>query len=120
AEESLKTPRPYPRRMTHSSPPQPLKPPGERTSIYFWDSSKGSAEHPHTLMLLNQGKIYNIKIRRQGNSYLLGNGFNRTQRFPGVTEAIIHYTNTPLVLIDAAAQSSAEKPQCCLLHPAGL
>ncbi|XP_037833440.1 lymphocyte cytosolic protein 2 [Kryptolebias marmoratus] len=84
------------------------------------DSSKGSAEHPHTLMLLNQGKIYNIKIRRQGNSYLLGNGFNRTQRFPGVTEAIIHYTNTPLVLIDAAAQSSAEKPQCCLLHPAGL
>ncbi|XP_013879613.1 lymphocyte cytosolic protein 2 isoform X1 [Austrofundulus limnaeus] len=84
------------------------------------DSSQGSAEHPHTLMLLNQGKVYNIRIRRRGNSYSLGNGFNGTQSFPGVTEVILHHTHTPLVLIDATDQTSAEKPQCCLLHPAGL
>lgn len=43
------------------------------------DSSKGSVEHPYTLMLLNQGKVYNIKIRNQGNSYSLGTGFSNTK-----------------------------------------
>ena len=40
------------------------------------DSSKGSGEHPYTLMVLKQGKVYNIKIRNQGNSYSLGTGLN--------------------------------------------
>lgn len=26
------------------------------------DSSKGKAEHPYTLMVLKEGKVYNIKI----------------------------------------------------------
>ncbi|XP_075337148.1 lymphocyte cytosolic protein 2 [Odontesthes bonariensis] len=84
------------------------------------DSINGSTEHPYTLMLLNQGKVYNIRIRNQGNFYLLGNGLRNTESFPGVKEMINHHTHTPLLLIDAAHPSSTEQPQCCLLHPAGL
>ncbi|XP_035798764.1 lymphocyte cytosolic protein 2 [Amphiprion ocellaris] len=84
------------------------------------DSSKGLAEHPYTLMLLNHGKVYNIKIRNQGNSYSLGNGLNNTKSFPGVKEMITHHAHTPLQLADALDHNSEEKPQCCLLHPAGL
>lgn len=40
------------------------------------DSTNGFAEHPYTLMLLKQGKVYNIKIRKEGNSYSLGTGIN--------------------------------------------
>ncbi|XP_051277130.1 lymphocyte cytosolic protein 2 [Dicentrarchus labrax] len=83
------------------------------------DSSKGSEEHPYTLMLLEQGKVYNIKIRNQGNSYSLGNGLNN-KSFPGVKEMITHHTHTPLLLIDATDPSSEAQSQCCLLHPAGL
>lgn len=43
------------------------------------DSSKAFAEHPYTLMLLQQGRIYNIKIRNQGNAYSLGNGTNESK-----------------------------------------
>ncbi|XP_008277814.1 lymphocyte cytosolic protein 2 isoform X2 [Stegastes partitus] len=84
------------------------------------DSTKGFVEHPYTLMLLNQGKVYNIKIRNQGNSYCLGNGVNNTKSFPGVKEMITHHTHSPLLLVVAPDQSSEEQVQCCLLHPAGL
>ncbi|KAM9356769.1 cytokine-dependent hematopoietic cell linker [Symphorus nematophorus] len=84
------------------------------------DSSKGSDEHPYTLMLLKQGKVYNIKIRNHGNSYSLGTGLNTKKSFPGVKEMITHHTHTPLLLIDATDQSSEAQSQCCLLHPAGL
>ncbi|XP_030595653.1 lymphocyte cytosolic protein 2 [Archocentrus centrarchus] len=84
------------------------------------DSSKGSVEHPFTLMLLYQGKVYNIKIRFQGNTYSLGSGFKNTQSFPGVKEMIAHHTHTPLRLIDATDQTSEEQLQSCLLHPAAL
>ncbi|XP_054454072.1 lymphocyte cytosolic protein 2 [Anoplopoma fimbria] len=83
------------------------------------DSSHGAAEHPYTLMLLKQGKVYNIMIRNQGNSYSLGTGF-KNKSFPGVKEMITHHTNTPLQLIDAADQSAEGQSQCCLLHPVGL
>lgn len=43
------------------------------------DSTKGFAEHPFTLMLLKQGKVYNIKIRNQGDSYSLGTGINNNK-----------------------------------------
>ncbi|XP_028272728.1 lymphocyte cytosolic protein 2 [Parambassis ranga] len=82
------------------------------------DSSRGVPEHPYTLMLLNQGKVYNIKIRNQGNSYSLGNGISNTKSFPGVKEMITHHTHIPLLLIDATDQHSKERPQCCLQHPA--
>ncbi|KAM7000339.1 lymphocyte cytosolic protein 2 isoform 2-T2 [Tautogolabrus adspersus] len=83
------------------------------------DSSKGSEDHPYTLMLLKQEKVFNIKIRNQGNSYSLGTRLNN-KSFPGVKEMITHHTHTPLLLIDAADQSSEAQSQCCLLHPAGL
>ena len=43
------------------------------------DSSQGAVEHPYTLMLLKQGKVYNIMIRNQGNSYSLGTGLKNTK-----------------------------------------
>ncbi|XP_068437291.1 lymphocyte cytosolic protein 2 isoform X2 [Clinocottus analis] len=84
------------------------------------DSSKGSTEHPYTLMLLKQAKVYNIMIRNQGSSYSLGSSLKTTQSFPGVKEMITHHTNNPLQLIDATDQSAEAQNQCCLLHPAGL
>ncbi|XP_047441988.1 lymphocyte cytosolic protein 2 [Mugil cephalus] len=83
------------------------------------DSLKNPIEHPYTLVLLNQGRIYNIKIRNQGNSYSLGNGLKNSQSFPGVKEMISHHAHTPLMLIDATDQSPEEQhqPKCCLLHP---
>ncbi|XP_034739898.1 lymphocyte cytosolic protein 2 isoform X2 [Etheostoma cragini] len=84
------------------------------------DSSQGAVEHPYTLMLLKQGKVYNIMIRNQGNSYSLGTGLKNIKNFPGVKEMITHHTHTPLLLIDATDQSSEAQSQCCLLHPAGL
>ncbi|XP_070693426.1 lymphocyte cytosolic protein 2 [Pempheris klunzingeri] len=84
------------------------------------DSTKGSDEHPYTLMLLKEGKVYNIKICNQGNSYFLGTGFNTTKSFPGVKEMITHHAHTPLLLIDATDHSSKAQSQCCLLYPVGL
>ncbi|KAK5897356.1 hypothetical protein CesoFtcFv8_010426 [Champsocephalus esox] len=84
------------------------------------DSSQGALEQPYTLMLLKQGKVYNIMIRNQGNSYSLGTGLKTTKSFPGVKEMITHHTHTPLLLIDAIDRSSAAQNQCRLLHPAGL
>ncbi|XP_068570505.1 lymphocyte cytosolic protein 2 [Cebidichthys violaceus] len=84
------------------------------------DSSHGEAEHPYTLMLLTQGRVYNIMIRNQGDSYSLGTGLRKTQSFPGVKEMIIYHTDTPLLLIDATDQSAEAQSHCCLLHPAGL
>ncbi|XP_070768847.1 lymphocyte cytosolic protein 2 [Enoplosus armatus] len=83
------------------------------------DSSQGLGDHPYTLMLLKQGKVYNIKIHNQGNSYSLGTNLNN-KSFPGVKEMITHHTHTPLLLIDATDQTSEAQSQCCLLHPAGL
>ncbi|KAG8004189.1 Cytokine-dependent hematopoietic cell linker [Nibea albiflora] len=96
--------------------------PGPRGDGVFLvrDSSHGSDEHPYTLMLLKQGKIYNIKIRYQGNFYSLGTGHYHNKSFPGVKEMITHHTHTPLVLIDAMDQSSEAHSHCCLLHPVGL
>ncbi|XP_044220479.1 lymphocyte cytosolic protein 2 [Thunnus albacares] len=84
------------------------------------DSTKGSAEHPYTLMLLKDDKVYNIKIRYQGNAYSLGTGLKNSKIFPGVTEMITHHTLNPMLLIDATDPSSEAHNQSCLLYPAGL
>ncbi|KAM3613404.1 uncharacterized protein V6R79_025582 [Siganus canaliculatus] len=83
------------------------------------DSSKGSDEHPYTLMVLKQGKVYNVQIRNQQNSYSLGTGLNNNRSFPGVEEMITHYTQVPLLLIDATHHSSEARSMCCLIYPAG-
>ncbi|KAM8910371.1 lymphocyte cytosolic protein 2 [Spinachia spinachia] len=84
------------------------------------DSSHGTNEHPYTLMLLKEGKVYNIMIRRQGNSYTLGSGLKRTGSFTGVKEMIDHHTNTPLVLLEYMGSSTGLQNWCCLKHPVGL
>lgn len=43
------------------------------------DSSRGSTEHPYTLMVFKEGKIYNIKITCNGESYSLGTTPKRSQ-----------------------------------------
>ncbi|KAL0973844.1 hypothetical protein UPYG_G00211960 [Umbra pygmaea] len=82
------------------------------------DSSKGSSEQPYTLMVLSQGKVYNIQIRRQGNTYHLGTGLMGIESFSGVKEIIDHYTQTPLLLIDAMERGTGVHNECCLLYPA--
>ncbi|CAB1325022.1 unnamed protein product [Coregonus sp. 'balchen'] len=72
------------------------------------DSSKGSSEQPYTLMVLNQGKVYNVQIRHQGNTYHLGTGLMGIESFPGVKEMIDHYTHTPLLLIDMEIGTGAQ------------
>nr|XP_040039302.1 lymphocyte cytosolic protein 2-like [Gasterosteus aculeatus aculeatus] len=81
------------------------------------DRSRGMNEHPYTLMLLKGGKVYNIMIRRQGNSYTLGSGLKQTRSFPGVKQMIDHHTNTPLLLLEYTNRSADSQSWCCLLHP---
>lgn len=81
------------------------------------DSSKRSLAQPYTLMVLNQGKVYNIQIRLQSDSYTLGT--NHSESFPAVTEMIGFHTHTPLLLIDALDRSAGALSKCCLVHPAG-
>ncbi|XP_076018932.1 lymphocyte cytosolic protein 2 [Genypterus blacodes] len=84
------------------------------------DSSRGSTEHPYTLMVLKEGRVYNIKIMNNGHSYSFGNNPKTSQRYPGVREMIAHYTHTPLLLIDAIDRRPGAESQCCLLHPVGI
>ncbi|XP_074530889.1 lymphocyte cytosolic protein 2 [Halichoeres trimaculatus] len=108
----------YGGQMTRHQAEEALRDVNEDGAFLVRDSSKSSEEHPYTLMLLKQDKVFNIKIRNQGNSYSLGNGLNN-KSFPGVREMITHHTHTPLLLIDATDQSSEAHNHCCLLHPAG-
>uniref|UniRef100_A0AAY5KSM4 SH2 domain-containing protein n=1 Tax=Esox lucius TaxID=8010 RepID=A0AAY5KSM4_ESOLU len=81
------------------------------------DSSKGSPDQPYTLMVLSQDKVYNIQIRRKGNTYQLGTGLMGSESFPGVKEMIEHFKHTPLLLIDAMERGTGVHQECCLLHP---
>ncbi|KAM6976915.1 uncharacterized protein lcp2b [Aplochiton taeniatus] len=81
------------------------------------DSSKRLSAQPYTLMVLSQGKVYNIQIRQQNGSYTLGT--NRSESFPAVTDIIGFHTHTPLLLIDALDRSPEAQSQCYLAHPAG-
>ncbi|XP_072289898.1 lymphocyte cytosolic protein 2 [Eucyclogobius newberryi] len=92
---------------------------GKDGAFVVRDSAKGRAEHPYTLMVLKEAKIYNIKIRKQGQLFFLGSGLHNNTSFPGVREMITHHAHIPLLLIDAKDCSSGmQRPQCCLLHPA--
>ncbi|KAJ0002375.1 hypothetical protein NQD34_007524 [Periophthalmus magnuspinnatus] len=84
------------------------------------DSSKGQSEHPYTLMVLMEDKIYNIKIRKRGDQFLLGTGLHHKTSFPGVRAMITHHAHIPLLLIDAKDHNpETQRPLCCLLHPVG-
>ncbi|KAM9377534.1 uncharacterized protein lcp2b [Pholidichthys leucotaenia] len=110
----------YAGKVTRQEAGDALRQMNEDGAFVVRDSSKVSAEHPYTLVLLHHDKVYNIKICYHGNYYSLGNGLNSTKSFPGVTEMITHHTHTPLLLIDATDRSGKEQPQCCLRRPAAL
>ncbi|MED6248206.1 hypothetical protein ATANTOWER_028903, partial [Ataeniobius toweri] len=110
----------YSGRITRNQAELSLREVNKDGAFLVRDSSHVSTQHPYTLMLLNQGKIYNIKIQRQNDFYFLGNGAHNTKSFLRVKEMIIHHMNTPLLLVDGTDQCSEEQPTCRLLHPAGL
>ncbi|CAL8266574.1 unnamed protein product [Merluccius merluccius] len=84
------------------------------------DSTQQKANQPYTLMVLYQAKVYNIQIRLQNHQYLLGTGMNVHETFPTVRAMINHYSQTPLLLIDAKNRCSTVKHnQCLLSYPAG-
>ncbi|XP_036379780.1 lymphocyte cytosolic protein 2a [Megalops cyprinoides] len=85
------------------------------------DSSKRSSSQPYTLMVLYQGKVYNIQIRyhSEQDSFLLGTGFKGRENFQGVRDIIEHHMHMPLLLIDAKDRGSGQQRQCLLTHPAG-
>ncbi|KAJ8348137.1 hypothetical protein SKAU_G00267260 [Synaphobranchus kaupii] len=85
------------------------------------DSSRCSSTQPYTLMVLYQGKVFNIQIRYNSDEdlYLLGTGFKSSENFPGVKDIIEHHMRMPLLLIDAKDRRSGQQRQCLLAHPAG-
>lgn len=116
---------------------------------YLVRDSKGhQVNQPFTLMVYYQDKVYNIQIRQQNQQFLLGTGRtvhevnlrsprNLTvvnqryetdpcvclcvcvQSFPLVSGIINHYSQSPLLLIDAKNRSSSQQNQCLLSEPAG-
>ncbi|KAM9788915.1 lymphocyte cytosolic protein 2-like [Neosynchiropus ocellatus] len=83
------------------------------------DSTKQLAGQPFTLMVLYHHKVYNIQIRVQGHMFQLGTGLKVQETFPTISDIIDHYSQTPLLLIDAKNRSANQQNQCVLSHPAG-
>ncbi|XP_076605825.1 lymphocyte cytosolic protein 2a [Chaetodon auriga] len=83
------------------------------------DSTKQLANQPFTLMVYYQDKVYNIQIRQQNQQFLLGTGLKAQETFPSVSGIISHYSQSPLLLIDAKNRGSGQQNQCLLSDPAG-
>ncbi|XP_071362344.1 lymphocyte cytosolic protein 2a [Trachinotus anak] len=83
------------------------------------DSTRQLANQPFTLMVFYQDKVYNIQIRQQHQQFLLGTGLKVQESFPSVSEIIGHYSQSPLLLIDAKNRGSGQQNQCLLSDPAG-
>uniref|UniRef100_H3BWR3 SH2 domain-containing protein n=1 Tax=Tetraodon nigroviridis TaxID=99883 RepID=H3BWR3_TETNG len=83
------------------------------------DSVRQLAGQPFTLMVFYQEKVYNIQIRQQNNQFLLGTGLKVQEPFPSVRDIIYHYSQFPLLLIDAKKRSFNQQNQCLLSDPAG-
>uniref|UniRef100_A0A1A8FTR8 Lymphocyte cytosolic protein 2 (SH2 domain containing leukocyte protein of 76kDa) n=2 Tax=Nothobranchius korthausae TaxID=1143690 RepID=A0A1A8FTR8_9TELE len=83
------------------------------------DSTKQQSNQPFTLMVFYQDKVFNIQIRQQNQQYQLGTGLKAQECFPSVCDIISHYSQSPLVLIDAKNRSSSHQNQCLLSDPAG-
>ncbi|KAF7206736.1 lymphocyte cytosolic protein 2 [Nothobranchius furzeri] len=66
-----------------------------------------------------EDKVFNIQIRQQNQQYQLGTGLKAQECFPSVCDIISHYSQSPLVLIDAKNRSSSHQNQCLLSDPAG-
>ncbi|XP_035864763.1 lymphocyte cytosolic protein 2a isoform X1 [Sander lucioperca] len=83
------------------------------------DSTRQLANQPFTLMVFYQDKVYNIQIRQQNQKFQLGTGLKSQESFPSVSGIIGHYSQSPLLLIDAKNRSSSQQNQCLLSDPAG-
>ncbi|KAA8586635.1 hypothetical protein FQN60_000471 [Etheostoma spectabile] len=83
------------------------------------DSTRQLASQPFTLMVFYQDKVYNIQIRQQNQNFQLGTGLKAQESFPSVSGIIGHYSQSPLLLIDANNRSSSQQNQCLLSDPAG-
>ncbi|XP_034539281.1 lymphocyte cytosolic protein 2a [Notolabrus celidotus] len=83
------------------------------------DSTRQLANQPFTLMVFYQDKVFNIQIRQQNHQFLLGTGLKVQESFPSVSEIISHYSQSPLLLIDAKNRRSGQQNQCLLSDPAG-
>lgn len=83
------------------------------------DSTRQQANQPFTLMVFYQDKVYNIQIRQQNQKFLLGTGLKVHESFPSVSDIISHYSQSPLLLIDAKNRGSSQQNQCLLSDPAG-
>ncbi|XP_053188195.1 lymphocyte cytosolic protein 2a [Scomber japonicus] len=83
------------------------------------DSTRQQPNQPYTLMVFYQDKVYNIQIRQQHHKFLLGTGLKVQESFPSVGEIIGHYSQSPLLLIDAKNRTASQQNQCLLSDPAG-
>ncbi|XP_068601074.1 lymphocyte cytosolic protein 2a [Brachionichthys hirsutus] len=83
------------------------------------DSTKQLPSQPFTLMVLYQDKVYNIQIRQENQQFLLGTGLKVQEAFPSVNDIIGHYSQCPLLIIDAKNRNSCQHNQCLLSDPAG-
>ncbi|TNN45988.1 Lymphocyte cytosolic protein 2 [Liparis tanakae] len=83
------------------------------------DSSQQQPLQPFTLMVLYQQKVFNIQVRQQQQRFLLGTGLKVQELFSSVSGIIAHYSQNPLLLIDAKNRASGQQNQCQLAEPAG-
>nr|XP_046266702.1 lymphocyte cytosolic protein 2a [Scatophagus argus]XP_046266703.1 lymphocyte cytosolic protein 2a [Scatophagus argus] len=83
------------------------------------DSTRQLANQPFTLMVFYQDKVFNIQIRQQNQQFQLGTGLKAQESFPSVADIIGHYSQSPLLLIDAKNRSSGQQNQCRLSDPVG-
>ncbi|XP_043997662.1 lymphocyte cytosolic protein 2a isoform X3 [Gambusia affinis] len=83
------------------------------------DSTRQQSNQPFTLMVFYQDKVYNIQIRQHSQQFQLGTGLKAQEFFQSVSEIINHYSQSPLVLIDAKNRSNSHQNQCLLSDPAG-
>ncbi|XP_061754742.1 lymphocyte cytosolic protein 2a isoform X2 [Nerophis ophidion] len=82
------------------------------------DSSHKQSSQPYTLMVLHQSKVFNIQIRHQDQQFQLGTGLKVQESFSTVSDIIKHYSQCPLILIDAKNRCSGQQNQCLLSDPA--
>lgn len=112
-------PRWYVGRVTRGQAEGCLKRVNKDGAYLVRDSTRQLANQPFTLMVLYQGKVYNIQIRQQNQQFLLGTGLKLQESFPSVSGIISHYSQSPLLLIDAKNRSAGQHNQCLLSDPTG-
>ncbi|KAM6907164.1 lymphocyte cytosolic protein 2a [Xenentodon cancila] len=82
------------------------------------DSTRQQPNQPYTLMVFYQDKVFNIQIRLDNQRFQLGTGLKVQESFPSVSNIVSHYSQSPLLLIDAKNRSSSQQNQCLLSEPA--